>query len=119
MLDFLNSDSPERERTYPIVIEQDDDGSFVATSPALPGYVAYAGSESAATRKLHRAIRRSLDGFAEDYRARSRVDADATSRHKARLHFRTPLTPAAKLVLAATAAVGLYVVLKASSDRSD
>ena len=44
---------------------------------------------------------------------------DATSRHKTRLHFRTPLTPAAKLVLAAAAATGLYVLLKISSNRSD
>lgn len=106
MLDFLRSGAGDGERAYQIVVEQEEDGVFVATSPALPGYVAYGQSESAAVRKLHKAIQRNLEGFAEDWVRASRAPLDRTSRHKHRLHFGLPLTTTAKLVLGSLALAG-------------
>jgi predicted RNase H-like HicB family nuclease len=105
VLDFMRSDA-EGEGPYQVVVEQEEDGVFVATSPALPGYVAYGQSEAAAVRKLRKAIRRNLEGFAEDWVRASRAPADRTSSHRARLHFGLPLTTTAKLVLGSMALAG-------------
>lgn len=102
VFDFLRP-SVSEERDYQVRVEQEEDGTFVATSPALPGYVSYGPSEGAAVRKLHKAIRRNLEGFAEDWVKSSRVPADRTSRHKHSLHFGRPLTTTAKIVLSSAA----------------
>lgn len=97
---------PEGDQPYQVVVEREEDGVYIATSPALPGYVAYGQSEAAAVRKLRKAIRRNLEGFAEDWVRASRAPADRTSAHKHRLHFGLPLTTTAKLVLGSMALAG-------------
>lgn len=106
MLDFLRSPPEDGELADQIVVEQEEDGVFVATSPALPGYVAYGQSEAAAVRKLQKAIRRNMEGFAEDWVRASKAPLDRTSRHKTRLHFGLPLTTTAKVVLGSMAVAG-------------
>lgn len=101
MLDFLRPRVVD-ERDYQVLVEREDD-TFVATSPALPGYVAYGSSEASAVRKLHQAIERNLEGFAKDHDRASRAPADRVSRHRARLHFGRPLTTTAKVVLSSLA----------------
>lgn len=88
---------------YQIVIEQTEDGAFIATSPALPGYVAYAATEVGVVRKLRKAIRRNLEGLAKDYDRSARAGPDRTSMHRSRLHFGFPLTTTAKIVLSSAA----------------
>ena len=90
----------------------EEEGLFVATSPVLPGYVAYGQSESGAVRKLRKAIRRNLEGFAEDYVRTSRAPVDRTSRHKTSLHFGLPLTTTAKVVLSSLALAGAAGLIK-------
>ena len=103
-----------------MVLEREEDGTFVATSPALPGYVAYGPSEAAAARKLRRAIRRNLEGFAADHVASSRDALDRISRHRSRLHFQLPLTTTAKIVLGSIAlAAALAVVTYQARRRVD
>lgn len=110
MFDFLWS-RPEDE-AFQILVEREDEGLFVATSPALPGYVAYGQSETSAVRKLRKAIQRNLEGFAEDHLRASRAPADRTSRHKHSLHFRLPLTTTAKVVLSSLALAGAAGLVK-------
>lgn len=101
VFDFLWS--RPADEAYQVVVEQEEEGLFVATSPALPGYVAYGQTETGAVRKLRKAIRRNLEGFAEDHVRASRAPSDRTSRHKHRLHFGLPLTTTAKIVLSSLA----------------
>lgn len=111
MLDsLLQRWTGDDDRDYQVLVEREEDGAFVATSPALPGYVAYGPSEASAIRKLRRAIQRNMEGFAEDYVRASRGTEGRTSRHKHRLHFGLPLTTTAKIVIstaALAAAAGL------------
>ena len=102
MLDFLK-EHLEGDREYQILLEREEDGTFVATSPTLPGFVAYGPSESSAVRKLKRAIQRNLEGFAEDYVSSSVAAGEHVSRHKHSLHFGLPLTTTAKIVLSSLA----------------
>lgn len=110
MLDFIRNRVAD-DREFQILLEEEE-GLFVATSPALPGFVAYGQSESSAVRKLRRAIRRNLEGIAEDY---VRVVSDGpdrtTSRHKTYLHFRLPLTTPAKIVLSSVAAAAFLALV--------
>ena len=106
------------ERTYQILLEEEEDGTFVATSPALPGYVAYATSESAAIRKLRRAIRRSLEGIAEDYDGRG-VGNGRVSRHRAQLYLHRPLDTTTKVVVASLAATAVLAALYELRRRRD
>jgi predicted RNase H-like HicB family nuclease len=111
MFDFLRTRPDTDARHYQVVLEQEEDGTFVATSPALPGYVAYGPSEAAAARKLRRAIRRNLEGFAADHVAASSGGPERTSRHKSSLHFQLPLTTTAKIVLGTLALAGTLALL--------
>jgi len=113
MLDFLRQ-RLEDDREYQILLEQGEDGTFVATSPALPGYVAYGPTDASATRKLRRAIRRNLEGFAEDYDRSSTALGEQVSRHKHSLHFGLPLTTTAKVVLSSLALATAAGLLKLS-----
>ncbi len=110
MLDLPWTD--EDDEDYQVLVEEEGDGAFVATSPALPGYVAYGSSQSSAVRKLRKAIRRNLEGFAEDYVRASKSPSDRTSRHKHSLHFGLPLTTTAKVVLSSLALAGAAGLLK-------
>lgn len=106
------------ERTYQILLEEEEDGTFVATSPALPGYVAYAASEAAAIRKLRRAIRRSLEGIAEDYDGKGSRNG-RVSRHRANLYLHRPLDTTTKVVMASLAATAVLAVLYELNRRRD
>lgn len=117
VLGFLRGD--EEDGDYQVLVEREDDGSFVATSPALPGYVAYGQSQSAAVRKLRKAIRRSMEGFAEDWVTASRPTRGRTSRHKSRLHFELPLTTTAKVVLGGLAVGTALALLSLEVRRRD
>lgn len=101
MLEFLKQ-RLEDARDYQVLLEREEDGTFVATSPTLPGFVAYGPTETSAVRKLRRAIQRNMEGFAEDY-VKSITTGEYVSRHKASLHFGLPLTTTAKVVLSSLA----------------
>ena len=116
MLDRLRQYFRE-ERTYQILLEEEEDGTFVATSPARPGYVAYAASETAAIRKLRRAIRRSLEGIAEDYDGKG-VNG-RVSRHRAHLYLHRPLDTTTKIVVASLAATAVLAALYEIRRRHD
>jgi predicted RNase H-like HicB family nuclease len=120
MFDFLKSRTTLDDPEYQMVLEREEDGTFVATSPALPGYVAYGGSEAAAARKLRRAIRRNLEGVAADHVAASRKSRGRTSRHRSSLHFQLPLTGTAKIVLVSLAlGAALALVTYQTRRRAD
>lgn len=106
MLEFIR-DRFGNDREFQVLLEEDETGVFVATSPVLPGFVAYGQSEASAVRKLRRAIRRNMTGLAEDYVLVSHTGNGTTSRHKTSLHFRLPLTTTAKVVLSAVAMASL------------
>ncbi len=119
MLDFLRQRLDD-DREYQILLEREEDGSYVATSPALPGFVAYGQTEASAARKLRRAIQRNLQGFAEDWDRSSSAGGEHVSRHKHSLHFGLPLTMTAKVVLSSLAlatAAGLVKLSLRLRDR--
>jgi predicted RNase H-like HicB family nuclease len=118
MFDFFRSRTEAEEPQYQILLEQEPDGTFVATSPALPGYVAYGTSEASAARRIKRAIRRNLEGYAADAVAASRELGDGrTSRHRTSLHFQLPLTTTAKIVLASLALAGAATLISLEARR--
>jgi predicted RNase H-like HicB family nuclease len=114
-----------------ITLEQAEDGSFVATSSALPGYVARAESEHAAIRKLKKALKTSFKEHERDFlritertpRGR-RTTADEFfrwSRYRVPLYLRLPLSRNVKLTLAAFGAgvtFGVGVLAYRSRRRS-
>ena len=106
------------DRTFQILLEEEEDGTFVATSPALPGYVAYAQSESAAIRKLRRAIRRSMEGIAADYRGSVERNG-RVSRPRANLYLHRPLDTPTTVVVASLAATAFAAVLYELHRRKD
>lgn len=113
MLDFLKQ-RLEDDREYQILLEREEDGSYLATSPTLPGFVAYGPTEASAARKLRRAIHRNLEGFAEDWDRSSGPAGENVSRHKHSLHFGLPLTMAAKVVLSSLALASAAGLVKLS-----
>lgn len=117
MFDFFRNRTDGDDREYQIVLEREDDGTFVATSPALPGYVAYGTSETTASRRLKRAIRRNLEGFAADHIDDSTEFPGRTSRHKSSLHFQLPLTLTAKIVLGSLVLAGAATLLSLEARR--
>lgn len=118
MLGFIR-ERLEPDQGFHILVEEEDDGRFVATSPALPGYVAYGHSEGSATRKLRRAIRRNMEDVAADHRKASRWTMESTSRHKSRLWVEPPFTTTTKLVFASAALAALAVLAYELSRRDD
>ncbi len=94
-----------------ITLEQTEDGTFIATSSALPGFVARADTESAAIRKIRKALKTSFKEHERDFQRvieRSprgrRLDADEFfrwSRYRVPLYLRFPLSRNVKLTLAA------------------
>ena len=87
-----------------IHLERDDDGRFVATSAALPGYVARADSEGGAIRKMRRALKLNVREQERDFlRLSPREDRDAFrwSRYRTPLNFTWPLSRRVQLSLAA------------------
>jgi predicted RNase H-like HicB family nuclease len=117
MREFFRARTPAENGEFQVVVEQEADGTFAATSPALPGYVAYGQSEAAATRRLQRAIQRNLEGFAADYDASSEGGGERTSRHRSRLHFQLPLTLTAKVVIGSLAVAGAIALLSYGTHR--
>ncbi|MEJ2152534.1 MAG: hypothetical protein P8Y29_06215 [Gemmatimonadota bacterium] len=95
---------------FQVFLEEADEGTFAATSPALPGYIAYGQSESSAIRRLKRAIRRNLDGVAKDHVRVSDHGNGRASRHKSHLYLQPPLTATTKIVFASAALVALAVL---------
>lgn len=92
-----------------ITLEQVDDGTYVATSSALPGYVARGESEGAVLRKIRRALKLSFKSHERDFvrstyplgRRRRREEAFRWSRWRAPLYLRPPLSRNVKITLAA------------------
>ena len=119
MLEFLRPPRSDEDPLTEVVVEREDDGVWAATSPSLPGYVAYGTSDTAALRKLRRAIRRNMDGLAADFARTSNGSADRTSRHRASLHFRLPLTTPAKIVLGILALAAAAGVVQIATRRKD
>ena len=95
---------------FQVFLEEADEGTFAATSPALPGYIAYGQSESSAIRRLKRAIRRNLDGVAKDYVRVSDEGNGRASRHKSHLYLQPPLTGTTKIIFASVALVALALI---------
>jgi predicted RNase H-like HicB family nuclease len=116
MFDFFRTRTEDDEAEYQIVLEQEADGTYVATSPALPGYVAYGTSEASAARRIRRAIRRNLEGLEADHMASSEV-TERTSRRKSSLHFQLPLTTTAKVVLGSLALAGAAALISIEARR--
>jgi predicted RNase H-like HicB family nuclease len=121
MFDFFRNRAQAEELEYQIVLEQEADGTFVATSPVLPGYVAYGQSEQSAARRIKRAIRRNMDEYVADHAAASDGYGELTARHRTSLHFQLPLTTTAKIVLASAALVAAagLLTLEARRRRAD
>ncbi len=88
-----------------IMLERADDGTFVATSSSIPGYVARGETEGAAIRKIKRALRRHFKEHERDFvRLAYRDDREESfrwSRYRAPLYLRLPLSRGVKLTLAA------------------
>ncbi|MCK5440032.1 MAG: hypothetical protein KAI97_08810 [Gemmatimonadetes bacterium] len=95
---------------FQVFLEEADEGAFAATSPALPGYIAYGQSESSAIRRLKRAIRRNLDGVAQDHVRVSDHGNGRASRHKSHLYLQPPLTATTKIVFASVALAALALI---------
>lgn len=104
---------------FQVFLEEADEGAFAATSPALPGYIAYGQSESSAIRRLKRAIRRNLDGVAKDHVRVSDHGNGRASRHKSHLYLQPPLTTTTKVVFASAALVVALAVLAYELRRRD
>ena len=120
MLEFLRPPRSDEDPLTEVVVEREDDGVWAATSPSLPGYVAYGTSDTAALRKLRRAIRRNMDGLAADWaRTSNGGTTDRTSRHRTSLHFRLPLTTPAKIVLGVLALAAAAGVVQIATRRKD
>lgn len=56
----------EDTRAYTVVIEQDEDGVYIATIPALPGVVEQGETEEEAYERVSRAGAFTLNSMAED-----------------------------------------------------
>jgi predicted RNase H-like HicB family nuclease len=54
------------EMRYNIVIEQDEDGIFIATAPALPGVVEHGDTPDQAFANMGEAMRFTLDSMVEE-----------------------------------------------------
>ena len=63
------------ERRYTVIIEQDEDGVFIATCPALPGVVEQGDTEDEAFENIGAAIRFTLDSMVEEGEELPRSDA--------------------------------------------
>ena len=118
MLDFLKQ-RLDSARDDQILLEREEDGTYVATSPTLPGFVAYGPSEASAVRKLRRAIQRNMEGFADDWIQSSVAAGEQISRHKHSLHFGLPLTTTAKVVLSSVALATAAGLVKLSLKLRD
>ena len=53
------------KKDYPIVLQQDEDGRFVATCPTLPGVVTDGADEREATKNARYAVSDMLDSLGE------------------------------------------------------
>ena len=67
------------DRRYNILIEQDEDGVFIATAPALPGVVEHGDTADEAFENMGRAMRFTLDSMVEEGEALPEDDAPASS----------------------------------------
>lgn len=117
MREFFRTRAEPENGQFQVIVEQEADGTFAATSPALPGFVAYGSSEATAARRLRRAIRRNLEGFAADHVHVSSAEGDRISRHRSSLHFQLPLTLTAKLVIASVAVAGAVALISLETRR--
>ena len=107
-----------------ISLERETDGGFVATSPALPGFVARGDSEASAMRRMRRALRHLARDQGREFESwLGGEGADAPfrwSRWRAPLALRLPLSRAMKTDLSlfgAGLAAG-FVLLTVSRRRS-
>lgn len=92
-----------------ITLELSEDGTYVATSSALPGLVVRAESEAAAIRKMRRAMKLHLREQERDFSRLGQRDEEADepfrwSRWRVPLYLRPPLSRHVKLTLAAFSA---------------
>lgn len=55
----------EDTRTYTVVIEQDEDGVYIATVPALPGVIEQGDTEEEALERVAAAAAFTLDSMTE------------------------------------------------------
>lgn len=69
-------------RRYKVVIEQDKDGVYIATAPALPGVVEQGGTIDEAFENMGTAMRFTLDSMAEE--AEELPPSDAPSSREVR-----------------------------------
>lgn len=104
-----------------IILEQADDGTFVATCPSLPGYVARGETEGAAIRHIKKALKLSFKEQERDFLRITPRDhpqeAFRWSRYRAPLYLRFPLSRNVKISLVAFGAgvafgVGVLAIQK-------
>jgi predicted RNase H-like HicB family nuclease len=104
-----------------ITLEKADDGTFLATSSSLPGYVAHGETENAAVRKIKKALKLHFKEEERDFerlaqRGESPDEAFRWSRYRAPLYLSFPLSRNVKLTLAAFGA-GLLLGLSTYAYR--
>ncbi len=68
------------ERRYKVVIEQDEDGVYIATAPALPGVVEQGGTVDEAFENMGAALRFTLDSMSDEGEELPPSDAPPNSR---------------------------------------
>jgi predicted RNase H-like HicB family nuclease len=88
-----------------ITLEQAEDGTFLATSSSLPGFVARGDTEGAAIRKIKKALKVNLKEQERDFLRiiprEGRGEPFRWSRYRAPLYLRTPFSRNVKITLAA------------------
>ena len=67
-------------RRYRVIIEQDEDGVYIATAPALPGVVEQGNTVDEAFANMGAAMRFTLESMAEEGEELPSSDAPASSR---------------------------------------
>ena len=66
------------ERRYKVIIEQDEDGVYIATAPALPGVVEQGDTGDEAFENMGLAIRFTLDSMVEEAEELPHSDAPSS-----------------------------------------
>jgi predicted RNase H-like HicB family nuclease len=67
------------ERHYKVIIEQDEDGVYIATSPSLPGVVEQGDTKDEAFENMGAAMRFTLDSMIEEGEELPSSDAERSA----------------------------------------
>ena len=73
-----------KDLQFKVLIEQDEDGLFVASVPAIPGCHTQGDTYEEAVKRIEEAIQLCLEVAKEDKNYRDRIDFDQGSEEKSR-----------------------------------